>query len=97
MQRPPQDSSRSTDVTGNDMPPQPTPSSHAESAESESRDVIMDLPNTSTLGKGKRSRSETESRSTKVNLLPFKGRKRSQTFQEGGVVKEKEDPEDVNQ
>ena len=60
----------------------------------------MDLPSTSTaqsVGKGRRSRSETESRSLKGTLLPFKGgRKRSHTFQEGGVTKDKEDVDDVS-
>ena len=88
---PTEDSGHMTAVVNEDVP-QP------ESAESEARDVVMELPSTGTpqLGKGKRLRSETESRGAKVNLLPFKGRKRSHTLQEGGVVKEKEEPEDVS-
>ncbi len=92
---PPQDSSHMTAVASEDVP-EPAP---AVSADSEARDVVMELPSTSgtsLLGKGKRSRSETESRGAKVNILPFKGRKRSHTFQEGGVVKEKDELEDVS-
>lgn len=73
----------------------------ADSALSEERDVLSDLPSsaagstTPQLGKGRRSRSETESKSTKVSLIPFKGRKRSQTLHEGGVAKEKDESEEV--
>ena len=71
----------------------------ADSALSEERDVLSDLPSagstTPQLGKGRRSRSETESKSSKVSLIPFKGRKRSHTLHEGGGAKEKEELEEV--
>lgn len=67
----------------------------ADSALSEERDTITDLPSAPSPhpGKGRRLRSETESRSSKVPLLSFKGRKRSHTLQDGGVPKEKEEEE----
>lgn len=72
----------------------------ADSALSEERDLVPDLPATGSsspfLGKGKRSRSETESKGSKVPLISFKARKRSQTLQEVGAAKEKEDQEEVS-
>lgn len=69
-----------------------------EAAGSESRDVVAELPSVIRTGKGRRLRSETESRSSKAAgmFVPFNlGRKRSHTFQEVGVGKEKEEHEDV--
>lgn len=70
----------------------------ADSGLSEGRDLLTDLPTAAPhLGKGKRSRSETESRISKISLISsFKSRKRSHTLHEGGVVKEKEEQEEVS-
>ena len=73
----------------------------ADSPMSEERDTLADLPSPASPsphpGKGRRSRSETESRSLKVPLISFKGRKRSHTLHEGGVVKEMEEQEEVRE
>ncbi len=68
----------------------------ADSAQLESQDIVMELPSHTPSGKGRRFRSDTESRGSKGILLPFMNRKRSHTLQEGGVVKEKDEQEDVS-
>ena len=50
-------------------------------ANGEEQDVLSELPSATTV-KLRRPRSETETRGTRISLIPFKSRKRSQTMQD---------------
>ena len=72
----------------------PKASSLFPDGEGENQDVLSELP-ASSLVKVPRPRCDTESRSGKISL-PFKGRKRSHTIQNGDLAKSKEEHEVIS-